>query len=235
MLEYFSYILGFIGALGGLSGVATTWYYWKRFKRKIKIIPLESWYKISEEIEFDATRNYTTFRAGINQDVSFVELNFLVVNDSEVSISITDAVALVKYSKDLLKVDRGYSQTVFGFKPAIPTKLPITIKPHHAERIKLEFNFKGIKIELLEREIFKYFTGWLDDIPIFIVSEFEKREKREQLPIILRLILHIDAREKKFVDFHVFNAEQFKKLYSGTGTLSIVDIEEAKKEFWESG
>ena len=83
----------------------------KKDKIKDKIIPLESWYKISEE--FDATRNYTTFGRGKSRrKTSLIELNFLFVNDSEVSISIIDAVALVKYSKDLLKVDREYTNSI---------------------------------------------------------------------------------------------------------------------------
>ena len=99
MFEFLSYVLGFIAACGGVSGIVTSWYYWKRFKKKYNFIPLGSWYKIGEEIIYDATRNLTEHKSDGSPDKLLVELNFLIINDSEISISVTDALALLRYSR----------------------------------------------------------------------------------------------------------------------------------------
>jgi len=234
MLEYLSYIFGFIAASGGLSGIVTSWYYWKRFKKKIEVIPLGSCYKVGEVVVYDATCDAAEFKSNESLDKLLVELNFLVINDSEISISITDALALMKYSKSKIRVNIGYPKGVIVAKPALANKLPIIIQPHSSKKIKLEFNFKNIKLNLIERCGYAYFMGWLNGVPTFFMSEIEKERKWDSLPLDVRLVLHIDAKVKKIIDFCVLNDKQFKEEYMGSGTLGLVDTERAKKEFWES-
>ena len=230
-LEYISYTLGFIAAAGGVGGISTAWYYWKRFKKRFKIIPLGSWYKVGTELYFDETQNSFKFLSDGDSSKILIELNFLIINDSEINISITDALAMVRLSKERMKIDIGYPSGVFEAKPAVSNKLPVTVPPHSSKKIKLEFNFKDIDLSLIDRCGCAYFLGWLNDVPTFIASEIEKDKKWDLLPLLVRLVLHVDAENPKIVDSCVSSEGQYKTRL-GSGTFTITEIEKAKKEFW---
>ena len=99
----------------------------------------------------------------------------------------------------------------------------------------MEFNFKNVRLNLLDRCGYAHFLGWLNKIPTFIASEDEIERKWESLPIIVKLFLHIDAKDKKSINFCVLNSKQFIEEHSESGTLNLIDVENAKKEFWGGG
>ncbi|HEC77384.1 MAG TPA: hypothetical protein ENI33_09065 [Thermoplasmatales archaeon] len=228
-------ISSIIGASGGISGWILAWFYWKKFKRKIKVIPLHSWYGKFKELYIDNKGDFKIaeiVEGKKDENKILTEINLLIVNDGEISISLTDAIAMAKYSKDKLPT-LGYTQAVFDTYPLNANYvLPFIVKPHEAKRLQLFYEFKNINTDFLERMGIARFGGWLGGrVPIVIADEREKDKMWNILPLQVFLLLSIDAEDTENVYVPVFpeNYEAKQKLT----TLDVIQIEETKRKFWE--
>jgi len=234
-MDYASMILSIIGASGGLSGWVITWFYWKKFKRKIKVVPLHSWYSRFKEFHVDSTGNskITEIVEGKkDENKILMEINLLIVNDSEISVSITDVIAMVKYSKDKLPNLKGYTQAVFDAYPLNTDYiLPSTVKPHETKKLPLVYEFRDINIDFLERIGIARFGGWLGGkVPMLIADEREKDEMWNILPLQTLLLLSVDA--EKTEDVHVPVFPEDYKTEQKPATLDVIQIEDAKRKFF---
>jgi len=207
-----SIILNIIAAIGGIGGITTTWYYWRRFKKRFKIVDTGSWYEV-------------------NEDKLIIKLRILFLNDSEINVSITDAKALIRLSKERIGKDIGYPQGVFEGRLVTKDIFPIVIPPHTSKKVDLDFIFESANLQLIDRCQPAYFLGWLDNVPTFISIESEKLKKWDILPLRARLLLHVDAEKVRVVDFCVSRKKDEANM--DIGTFSFIDLERAKKEFWE--
>ncbi|RLF43260.1 MAG: hypothetical protein DRN18_00540 [Thermoplasmata archaeon] len=233
-MDVVSIISSIIGATGGASGWTLTWFYWKKFKRRIKVTPLHSWYSKTRKFSIDDDGSYriveiTEGRKDKNKIL--MEINLLIVNDGEISISITDAIAMVKYSKDKLPALQ-YTQAVFEAHPLnVDYTLPFVVKSHEAKKLQLFYEFKNINVDLLERVGFAKFLGWLrGEVPIVIADEREKEKLWDTLPLQTLLLLHVDAEETENIYIPVFPEDH--KIEQKLITLDAIQVENIKRKFW---
>lgn len=233
MIEPLYSIRDIVALTGGLSGLVTAWYYWKKFKRDIKIIPLTSWYITSSSKTYSQKEEKIPKIIGKKKrkiSRCLINIETLVINNSGVEISITDVVCLTKVSKQFKKEDV-YSKNVFVSKALNTKKFPIIISPYHSRKLKFIFQFQ-VDPYFLERMGIAWFIGWLKEkIPLFFAKspEFNK-EMWTLYPIIALLVFHINGR--KLLKIKVASLPKREK--RERGTIGIVELEKMKKDFWRN-
>ena len=225
-----STLISVLGASGGISGLVTSWYYWKKFKKKLKIVPLESVYYSSKEIGIYDSEFKVIEVVKSKKDRRFViETNILIINESEISTSLTDVTAFIKYSKKCIK-NRNYRNSVFESSYLNRAQLPLVIKPHTSEKIKLYFQFEA-ELSKIERFKVARFLGWLEGkIPVAIIDEIQNEKMWEERPLEMLLVLNFDGKDTEKLKVPVVSEKTFRVDHAIPNPIL---VEETKRDYWE--
>ena len=200
-------IIGLIIALGGgIAGFISVYILWKKSKAKLKIIMTKANYFLDKK---DLIIN--------------VVINLR--NEKETPQAITDLVASIRF--DPKKKNKGMPLGL-SVSPIFSSEFPITIPANSAQSINLRFVFPGGKIEAIDRIGEARFIGIHKNTPILVSDERDFQKKWKDLPLFLRLDLHVNGADSIKT---ITGAYKTKKMEILSGTFNSLDIGKIQHEF----
>jgi len=206
-MEYTDIIFNVLASIGGISGIIY-FYKWVR-NRKARIMVLSS----SSEYH-------------ISQDDLIIHTKLQIANKREEAVYITDVLALLKEDPAKTKDNKGH---VYSKRPTNPVFSPTKLEGKSATELNFEFNFSNIDIHPIKRVGIANFLGFLGGrIPVVIAKESDFDEKWDQLPLEMKLIMHINGKEIISSTQGVFLRGTTDRNY---GTLSAVQIAQIERDY----
>jgi len=200
-------IIGLIIALGGgIAGFISLCILWKRSKAKLKIIITKAHYFLDKK--------NLIINAVIN-----------LRNEKEIPQAITDIIASIRF--DPKKKSKGVPLG-FSVSPIFPPDFPITIPANSAQSINLKFVFPKAELNSVDRIGEARFMGIYENTPILVSDERDFQRKWDELPLFLRLDLHINGVECLKTITGAYKAEEMELL---SGTFNSIDVGKIQHEF----
>jgi len=204
-------IIGLIIALGGgIAGFVAVYILWKKSKDKLKIITTKANYFLEK-------KNLLVF-AVIN-----------LQNDKDTPQSVTDLVASIRFDKD--KKDKIMPKG-FSVSPVHPVEFPISIPAHSSYAINAKFVFPEVELYSIDRAGEARFMGIYENTPVLVADERDFEKKWDQLPLLLRLDLHINGSTSLKT---IAGAHKIEKASMISGTFNSVDVGKIQHEFIKEG
>jgi len=196
-----------LGAGGGLAGFLALYLHLKKSRKKLKIVSHNSKY------HFDEKENL------------LVDITLNLINEKDTTQSITDMIASIRFDK--MKKSKSMPKG-FSVSPILPQKLPIHIKAHNSECINMRFVFPGVEISSIDRMLETKLLGFYKNIPILYAKESDLDDKWNDLPLLIRLDLHIDG--NKIINTSIGACKSDSKKIIG-GTFNSIEVSKIQQEF----
>src|SRR3989338_2709089 len=199
--------LGLIIALGGgIAGFISVYILWKKSRAKLKILITKANYFLDKE--------NLIVNAVIN-----------LRNEKDIPQDITDIVASIRF--DPKKKTKG-TPIGFSVSPIFPLDFPITISPNSAKSISLKFVFPKAELNSIDRIGEARFMGIYENTPILVADERDFDKRWTELPLFLRIDLHINGTEHIKSITGAYKAEKNALL---SGTFNSIDVGKIQHEF----
>lgn len=200
-------IIGLIIALGGgVSGFIALFLYWKKSQALFKII--------------SSTAGYFIDKSNLVIDIS---MN--VINEKDTVQSITDLVASIRFDKQR-KIKN--MPKAFSVSPIFPINMPINIQPNHSESISMKFVFPEVDVPSIDRLGTAKFVGIINNTPVLVANENDFNEKWNELPLLVRVDLHINGTINLNT---IVGAHKLTKSKMISGTLTSIDVGKIQHQF----
>jgi len=218
MVSEISIIEGIFTIIGSASGlIALSYLALRKFRRRIRVFPS------------DGIFNYFIDKKKSSRLAAEIEIT--IHNGKDESISITDIVGTLKYSKDKIAHKQNVTELFFSEKPKNFDILPINIDARQSARIRLNFEFLGLDYSLIDRKIRATFFGFLGKVPVVISDEREYIDEWETHP--LRLLLSVHVNGDRLVKTVASLLDKRIREQPQTGTLGVIDVKKIEKDFWD--
>lgn len=205
MAVSYDIIFQILATIGGLSGIVSAFKWFKNKRAKVKILSsLGEYYFYQDEL--------------------FVHTKLQITNEKEDSVFITDIVALMKENPSKTKDKKG---RVFNKRPTT-TFSPTKIEAKGTIEIEFTINFSTMDIHPINRVGLASSFGFLDNgMPIIIVKESIFDEKWDQLPLEMKLFIHINGKEITESMIGVFAQGNIES----HGTLNVIQIAQLERDY----
>jgi len=215
--EILNIIEKIIAIFGGTAGlIAVSYLLWKGFKGRISVRASDGVY------------NYFTNENKSSGLMTSAEI--IIHNGKDESISITDALATLKYNEKKLTHAPHISNIVFSTKPTNFNILPLNIPPRQSAGVKLDFKFGDLDYSLIDRIPSAHFLGFLGKVPLLFADEREILRNWEKYPFKMLLSIHIDGDKIIKVPVSLWNA---KTKTQPVGTIGVIKQAEIERDFLE--
>ena len=215
VLDIAEKIIMIVGVAAGL--ISGSYLAWKRFKERISVHAPDGVYsRVTKE----------------NKSPSLMtSAEIIIHNGKDEYISITDALATLKYNREKLTPASGVSNIVFSARPTNLNILPLNIPPRQSVNVKFNFEFGDLDYLLVDRIKLAHFAGFIDKkVPLYIADEREILRDWENHPLKMLLSIHIDADKIMKILICLWNSEIIAHL---VGTISVTKLAEIERDFLE--
>ncbi|MGV8087198.1 MAG: hypothetical protein ACP5N1_06230 [Candidatus Woesearchaeota archaeon] len=199
-----SILFNILASIGGASGVVTFFKWMKNRKAKVKVISSNADYKVY-------------------QDDFIVLMNLQLTNEKDKAVYITDIVGILKDEPS------SKGKKCYTMRPTSPRFTPTKIEANSTIELRFEINFSHIDLSKIKRVLIADFAGFIGDgVPLVIARESDLEDKRDSLPLEMKLILHINGKELVESIISVFPSEINDGLY---GTLNSINIKQLERTY----
>jgi len=204
-------VFGLIIALGGgISGFISLYILWKKSKARLKVVTTKA--------------NYFLDKKNL-----IVHAILNLKNEKDNPVYITDLVSSIRF--DAKKKKKG-TPLGFSVSPLLPIDFPINIPRNSSKAVNLKFVFPNIEINSIDRIGEAKFIGIYNKTPVLVSDERDFQTKWSELPLLLRLDLHINGSESLHTITGVYKIDKVELL---SGTFNSVDIGKIQHNFMKNG
>ena len=204
-------VIGLIIALGGgIAGFISIYILWKKSKAKLKVIITKANYFLDKK--------NLIINAVIN-----------LKNERDIPESITDLVASIRFDKEKKRKEMPWG---FSAPPIFPIDFPILIPANSVKSINLKFVFPKLELSSIDRIGEARFMGIYGNTPVLVADERDFQKRWDELPLFLRLDLHINGLDTIKTITGAYKAEKNGLI---SGTFNSIDIGKIQHEFIKNG
>lgn len=200
-------IFNILAAIGGVSAVFSFFKWVKGKSARVKVI--------------SSNAEYHVFLDGL-----ITKSKLQIANERNESVFITDIIGLVKEDPSKKKDRKG---RVFAIRPSNPSFTPMKIDARSTVELGVNLHFPKVAPRPLRRLGVANLLGFLaNGVPVVLAKESDFDEKWDQLPIELKLIIHVNA---KTIIEELVGAYQKGATDGSCGTLNSVQIAKFQRDY----
>ncbi len=200
----YTVIFYILASIGGLNGIINSYNWIKSKIAKVKI-------------QFPRGNFY------FYQDDLIIHTKIQLSNERDEAVYVTDVIALITEDPSKIKDKEGRS---FTMRPTNPVFSPSRIEAKGTIDLDFEINFSKIDVHLIER-IVNYAKFCANDNLCYDLNKKVYIEKWDDLPLIMKLFVHINQKELIDTFVRVFPGETKDSSY---GTLDFLQISKLKRD-----
>jgi hypothetical protein len=215
------------GLLASIPGFYSIYLQIKKSIRHVKAVGYQAGYKVG-------------IIEGTQFEVLIGKVKLTLLNDRDDSVTITDIIGTIKYDKK--KYDKHDEMIIKSTSHELPyisvipqnfsKVIPIIIKSHEAIKIDLDFVFPQVIVNLLNRSGHAKLKGFIGGTPIVEADEIQFIKEWDNLPLIMYITLHVDAKEN-IRTMVLLEKEDSQNIPDERGTYSAVEIAIIGKNIWD--
>lgn len=208
METYLEMIFGILAIIGGASGIVSFFDWIKNKKAQVKILASNAEYLVY-------------------QDSLVINGKIQVTNERKESIFITDILGLIKEDPSKTSDKKG---RVYSKRPSNPVFSPIKIEGGGTAELSFEIVYERITPHPIKRIGIASLLGFLENgVPLVLAKESDFDEKWDQLPLEMKLILHLNGKEIIHAIVGVYSRGWLTD--ENLGTLNPVHIAQIERDY----
>lgn len=201
------FIFNILAAIGGTNGIINLIKWIKSKKAKVKIqFSIGDFYFLQEDL--------------------IVHFKTQLTNERDEAVYITDIVALIAEDPSKTKDKNG---RMFTGNPISPDFSPTKLEAKGTIDLDYEINFSKIDVHPIDRIGETHFAGFIGEVPLLIANESDFDEKWDELPIEMKLFIHINGKE--VIDTIVAAHPKGTKIGTSYGTLNFIQFAKLQRDY----
>lgn len=170
----YAFIFNILAAIGGTTGIVNLIQWIKSKKAKVKI-------------------QFSTGDFYFLQGDLIVHFKTQLTNERDEAVYITDIIAFIAEDPSKTKDKKGH---MFIGNPTSSVFSPTKLEAKGTIDLDYEINFSNIDVHPIDRIGLTHFAGFMKgDVPVIIANESDFDEKWDDLPIEMKLFIHINGKE----------------------------------------